>query len=81
MQRALGLIIVGMSQLCPGTCPAQIPGAELPPGVSHLRHAKGGKGFDVFIKEALRESEDHEGWTIIYRALIFKALNMRLGMA
>jgi len=57
MQRAFGLIIVGMSLLCPGTCSAQTPDAELPPGVSHLRHAKGGKGFEAFIKEALRESE------------------------
>jgi len=46
-----------MAVFCPATASAQTLGAELPPGVAHLREAKGGKGFEAFMQESLRESE------------------------
>lgn len=57
MRSRLSLVMTGVTLLYLGNCVAQTPEADLPPGVSYLQHAKGGKGFEVFIEEALRESE------------------------
>jgi hypothetical protein len=44
--------------LCFWGCSKQLSDSELPPGIAHLQNAKGGKGFQIFIEESLRESEN-----------------------
>lgn len=48
---------VAITLLCLDGCLADNVKEDLPPGVAHLKNSKGGRGFDAFVEEALRESE------------------------
>lgn len=49
--------LMGVTLLQSTILTASTPKAELPPGVAYLEKANEGKGFELFIEEAMRESE------------------------